>query len=406
MNIADGSEPGYDWDPREVGDDQVRAYDELRQRCPVAHSQVQGWSLLRHADALAALTDPGTFSSRVSAHVAVPNGMDADEHAAFRAVIDRCFAPQRVADFAPVLSRIAEGLVADLAGAGQPAEVMAALGEPYAALSQCAYLGWPPEVAEALREWAADSERATRARDRAGLDRVAARFDGIIVAQLDRARAPGTARTLTHDLLDDQVDGRPLSDGELVSIVRNWTAGELGTISAAVGIIVEFLARRRDVQDLLRAQPGLRQAAMDEMLRLEAPLISNRRRSTGAVLVGGRTIPADAPVTILWPAVQRDPDAFDDPTVFRLDRDPGDNLLYGRGPHYCPGEGLSRLELGIMLDALLAALPSFRMSGEPVRASAPAGGFAEVRIEWTQGAQRPAPAHSSLAAAVHPPGYE
>jgi hypothetical protein len=386
VNNAEVADKLYDWDPRDVSDDQVQAYDALRARCPVAHSEAHGWSLLRHADALAALTDPATFSSRVSAHVAVPNGMDGAEHAAFRAVVDRCFTPQRVAAFAPELRGIAGGLVAGIAAEDGPVEVMTALGEPYAALAQCAYLGWPAEVADALREWSADSQRATRARDRAELDRVAARFDQIIVAELDSARVNASPRTLTHVLLAEQVDGRALTDGELVSIVRNWTAGELGTISAAVGIIVEFLARRPDVQDLVRTQPGLRQPAMDEMLRLEAPLISNRRRTTRPVPVGGRTIPAEAPVSILWPAVQRDPDVFDDPTAFRLDRDPADNLLYGRGPHYCPGEGLSRLELGILLDALLDALPPFLLAGEPVRASAPAGGFVEVRIERTQAA--------------------
>ena len=99
-----------EWDPREVGDDQTRTYDALRERCPVAYSETQGWSLLRHADVLAALHDPVTFSSRVSTHVAVPNGMDGAEHAAFRAVVDRCFTPQRVAEFAPDLRRIAESL--------------------------------------------------------------------------------------------------------------------------------------------------------------------------------------------------------------------------------------------------------------------------------------------------------
>ncbi len=380
MNSLAG--PDCDWDPGAVEGDQVAAYDALRQRCPVAFSEVHGWSLLRHADVLAALQDPATFSSRVSVHVAVPNGMDGAEHSAYRAVVDRCFTPDRVAGFAPQLRGIATDLVGALVLSPGPVEVMAALGEPYAALSQCAYLGWPAPVADALRQWAADSQRATRARDRAELDRVAARFDAIIVAELDRARAQDAAapRTLTHALLAERIDGRPLNSAEVVSIVRNWTAGELATISAAVGIIVEFLARRPDVQGLLRDRPDLRQTAMDEILRLEPPLIANRRRTTGPVGVSGRRIPADAAITILWPAAQRDPTAFDDPTTFRLDRDPAGNLLYGRGPHACPGEGLSRLELGILLDALLAALPGFRPAGEPVRATHPAGGFAEVRI--------------------------
>jgi hypothetical protein len=376
-----------DWDPRspEVATDQVRAYDAVRERCPVAHSQRLGWSLLRHADALAAVGDPETFSSRVSTHVAVPNGMDGAEHAAYRAVVDRCFTPERVAAFEPVGLGIAEDLTSTMAATTRPIEVMATLGEPYAARSLCAYLDWPTSVADALRRWAADSEEATRTRDQTRLAQVAAEFDALIVAELDAARSAGPDRTsLTRALLDEPVQGRRLTDAELVSILRNWTAGELGTISAAVGIVVEFLARRPDIQALLRSQPGLRQIAMDEMLRLEPPLIANRRRTVRDVELSGRLIPADAPVSILWPAVQRDPRTFPEPTTFRLDRDPGDNLLYGRGPHYCPGEGLSRLQLGVLLDVLLRLLPPFRPAGAPVRAQYPAGGFTQVHIDWAE----------------------
>lgn len=385
---------GFDWDPRseDVVRHQVAALDALRERCPVAHSERLGWSPLRHADVLALLHRPEVFSSHVSTHVAIPNGMDGAEHARYRAVVDRCFTVERVAQFEPELRRIAEVLIAELRKGPPPADVMSSLGLPFAALAQCGYLGWPAEVADALRVWAADSEQATRAGDRAELDRVAAAFDRIIVAELDRARTEVAedpaglgppARTLTHDLLAERVDGRPLTDAELVSIVRNWTAGELGTIAAAVGIVVEFVARNPEVQELLRARADLRQTAMDEMLRLEPPLVANRRRPTRDVEVSGRQVPADARVTVLWPPVQRDPAVFPEPTEFRLDRDPADNLLYGRGPHYCPGEGLSRLELGVFLDVLLGALPPFRLAGDPVRANYPAGGFVEVRIDWS-----------------------
>jgi cytochrome P450 len=333
--------------------------------------------LTGHADVLAAIQDPATFSSRVSVHVAVPNGMDAAEHAAFRAVVDRCFTPERVSGFEQELRSIAAAVVAG----APPLEVMTAMAQPFAAAAQCAYLGWGQDAADALLTWSADSQAATRYRDRAELDRVAARFDAIIRTQLDAARSrPDT--TLTHALLADTVYDRPLTDSEIVSIVRNWTAGELATIAAAVGIVVEFLARRPDVQQLLREQPGLRQAAMDEMLRIEAPLLANRRRTTCEVEVAGRRIPANAPVTIDWAAAHRDAGVFDVPDEFRLDRDPADNLLYGRGPHYCPGEGLSRLELGVFLDVLLAALAPFHLAAPPVRAVPPAAGFSEVRIAW------------------------
>ena len=391
MSIPPGDEAHYDWDPRDESMFLHKAseYDALRERRPVAYSKLQGWSLLRHADVVAALTDPHEFSSRVSDHVAVPNGMDGAEHASYRAIVDRCFTPERVAGFEPRLRAISEELVAGLLRGPRPVEVMSALGEPFAAMAQCGYLGWSADVARALRHWAADSLQASRAHDRAALDRVAAHFDEIIVAELENARAAGAdgPRTLTHDLLDERIDGRPLTDDELVSIVRNWTAGELGTIAAAVGIVLAFLARNPQVQRQLREHPELRQPAMDEMLRLEPPLIANRRRTTRRVHVAGRTIPADARVTVLWPGAQRDPEAFDDPTAFRLDREPAQNLLYGRGPHYCPGEGLSRLELGVLLDVLLAGLPTFHLAAEPVLASFPAGGFAEVWLDWSDPAE-------------------
>jgi cytochrome P450 len=65
-------------------------------------------------------------------------------------------------------------------------------------------------------------------------------------------------------------------------------------------------------------------------------------------------MPAGAPVTIVWPAAQRDPDVFVDPEQYREDRPAEANLLYGRGIHYCPGEGLSRLELGVFTEEFLA----------------------------------------------------
>jgi cytochrome P450 len=377
----------YDWTPPTGSDDDFEGYDELRKRCPVAHSEVQGWSLLRHSDVLAALHDPGLFSSHVSTHVAVPNGMDGAEHAVFRAVVDRCFTTERVAAFAPTLREIARTLIMGLveANAGE-AEVMSNLAEPYAARAQSAYLGWSTEVAAALQVWSSESQLATRMRDRAELLRVASRFDDIIAAELERARksTPSAGGSLTHQLLGERVNGRLLTDAELVSMVRNWTAGELGTIAAAVGIIVAFLARHPSVQAELRECEHLRQAAMDEILRLEPPLLSNRRRTTRAVRVAGRLIPANQTVTILWPGVQHDPAVFAEPTDFLPNRDPADNLLYGRGPHLCPGEGLSRLELEIVLDTLFALIPSFTLAGDPIRSSPPAGGFAEVRIRWSK----------------------
>src|SRR5690554_6856436 len=80
LPMTDHREP--DWDPRSepVLRNQLAAYDDLRQRCPVAYSEYHQWSLFRHADISRVLQEHQNFSSAVSAHLSVPNGMDPPEH--------------------------------------------------------------------------------------------------------------------------------------------------------------------------------------------------------------------------------------------------------------------------------------------------------------------------------------
>ena len=91
-----------DWNPRSenVLEDQIAAYDDMRHRCPVAHSEYLHWSLFRHADVVRALNDHETFSNVVSSHLSVPNGMDPPQHTGYRRLIEPYFNPQRMAAFA------------------------------------------------------------------------------------------------------------------------------------------------------------------------------------------------------------------------------------------------------------------------------------------------------------------
>src|SRR5690606_29816195 len=124
-----------------------------------------------------------------------------------------------------------------------------------------------------------------------------------------------------------------LSDEALISILRNWTVGELGTIAASVGILVHYLATHPALQEQLRKQPELLSPAIDEILRIHPPLIANRRITTRPVELGGRHLDAGERVSILWASANRDAAIFGDPDGFRLDRDPSLNLLYGAGIH-------------------------------------------------------------------------
>jgi len=376
--------PSRDWDPcsEEVQHDQIAAYDALRRRCPVAYSDNQHWSLLRHADVMRVLEDHRSFSSVVSAsHLSVPNGMDPPHHTSFRRLIDPYFAADAMRTFEPECRRVAREGVSALQRGGE-IELMEGLAHPFALRIQCAFMGWNPAVLEPLDGWMRRSQAASASGDRAAIAKLAQEFDGYIRAILARRRALGAAAPddVTTRLLHERVEGRALTDEEIASILRNWTAGELGTIAAAVGILVDYLAARPQLQQQLRMEPVRLPAAIDEILRIHAPLVANRRVTTCPVEIGGRQIGAGERITILWASANRDEAVFGDPDEFLPDRNPVLNLLYGAGVHVCPGAPLARMELQHLMEELLYATRSITPvpGREPRRAVYPASGFVEV----------------------------
>jgi cytochrome P450 len=361
--------------------DQVAAYDELRPRCPVAYSDYLGWSLLRHADVLRAAGQHTVFSNAVSAHLSVPNGMDPPEHTEHRRINEAYFTDELMAEFEPQCREVARALVAELPR-GQAVDFMEVLARPLALRLQSRWLGWPDELHQPLREWTLKNHRATLARDRDAMAAVALEFDSFIEELLDHRRRLGTKAPddLTTRLLTERIGDRPLTDAEIVSILRNWTVGELSTIAAGVAILAHFLAENPETAGLLRAQPEHIPAAVEEILRIRPPLIANRRVTTRDTEVGGRQLPAGERVTLLWASANRDEAVFGDPDEFRLDRDPRDNLLYGAGIHVCPGAPLARLELRVTMEEVLAGTDRLWIHGVPTLAAYPASGFSVLPL--------------------------
>jgi cytochrome P450 len=281
--------PPHDWDARApaVLDEPIRAYDDMRRRCPVAHSEYLQWSLFRHADVMRALLDPETFSNAVSAHLSVPNGMDPPRHARYRRMVERYFEPGPIAAYEPTCRRIADEMVDTLPAAGT-VEWMGDFAQDCVLRMHCAFMGWPTSLHAPLRDWTRRNQAATLAGDRDAMASIALDFDGHIRAQLVARRAAGDAAPddATTRLLHESIDGRALADDEIVSIVRNWTVGELSTMASCLGILAHYLAERAPLQQRLREQPALLPAAIDEILRIHAPLIANRRVVTRDAEVG------------------------------------------------------------------------------------------------------------------------
>lgn len=374
-----------DWDPTspQIQHNDKTAYDEVRRRCPVAHAANGSWTVLAHPEALEVLHQDGVYSSAVSRYPSVPNGMDLPEHTPFRRVVDEFYHPARMRAFEHICRRIVRNLLRQIVP-GQQLDLMDAFARPFANEVQCAFMGWPSSLHIPLQEWVQKNQVATRAQDRDAMSAVALEFDSVIRDQL-AARRSGEIpfHDVTWELMQARVNDRGLTDDEIVSIIRNWTVGELGTIAASVGIMANFLAERPHEADNLREllkQGRDLASATDEILRITSPFISSRRKTTEEANLGSRSIPAGSRVNVNWASANRDETVFGDPDVFDLSRDPSANLLYGAGIHVCPGKPLAQLELRIVLEELLTTFSQFTVATTPTPAQFPASGFTVLEM--------------------------
>lgn len=360
--------------------------------------------LTRHADVVAAAMDADAFSSRTSRHLHVPNGMDGTEHRAYRAVVDRQMTPQIVAELEPVLDKAAREVVAALP-MGESFDAVTDLGEAFAVRAQCRWLGWPVEVERELRQWMARNYAAALRPDPAVNARIAADFDALVTRQVDAHRAARANSTDTHTgtgtadatdrLLDERVHDRPLTDDEIVSILRNWTAGDLGSLARCVGVVVHRLAENpRWQQRVRRLAHGIRgggadaaaqrhefDAILGECLREDDPFVANKRITTCPVTTpSGERIAEGTPVLLDWTAANRDPAVFSD--AFDPHAHAAENLVFGIGPHVCPGRDLSYAELRAVIMALLEGSALIESAGDrhPIRHEPPLGGWASVPV--------------------------
>lgn len=364
----------------------LRAYtDELRPDHRMVRNARGEWVLLRHEDVVAVAQDPERFASGVSQHVHVPNGLDGDAHRAARRTLDRYFDAEELAPFEPAFRGIARALFARLAR-GTAVDAVNDIGATFAVRAQSAWLGWPAEIEPHLLTWMAENHAATRSGDRSRTAVVASDFDAIIRSVLQPRRAGDgvLGDDVTARLMRDTVDGRPFTDDEIVSVLRNWTGGDLGSIALCVGVLFAFLTTHPDEQRRLRAgvSDAELDAVIDEVLRIDDPFVSNRRVTTCPVHIGGADIPEGAHVKLHWTSANRDAEVFGDADRCDPHGHAAANLVYGTGPHVCPGRPLATMELRIAVQEALAATTWITAApGEdPEREVAPLGGWARVPV--------------------------
>ena len=326
--------------------------------------------------------DPQRYSSAVSRFMQLPNGLDGEEHTKVRAMIEQYLDSPAVEHLEPDFRELAREIVRD-AAAKETVDAVGDLGAQYAVRAMTAWLGWPENINDDLVAWVADNNAATRSGQLERTAAVAERFDDIIRSVVEPL-LDNPNDSVTSHLVRDESLGRPLEFEEIVSVLRNWTAGDLSSMAYCVGVIIEALIEHPELKD--RLSQGVSRAEFtaiaDEILRADSPFVSNRRVTTCPVSLGDVELPEGQKVRIHWTAANRDPDTFADVDGFDPDANATQNLVWGAGPHACPGKELSMIELQAFTEELCAAVELSR-AGEGEREIHPVGGWASLPVRLT-----------------------
>jgi len=195
-------------------------------------------------------------------------------------------------------------------------------------------------------------------------------FQHYMKGLIDDRRANGGNDLLT-DLVEARVEGEtPLSDPEIMSLMQQFmVAGNETTTSTLAGGLLQLI-RNPDQMAKAKAAAGGRDPKVimnlvEEALRYETPTAGMWRVVKADTELGGMKIPNGAVVQLRYAAANRDPKKFPDPDKFDIDRaNARTHLSFGKGPHMCVGNMLSRKEMLVAFDELLERLDNFAVADE------------------------------------------
>jgi cytochrome P450 len=355
-------------------------YRRLREEGPVRPASpergLRVWLVTRYAEAKELLADPrlskdsaralelfppGTARSHASSLTAHMLNSDPPDHTRLRKLVNRAFTSRTVARLRPRIEEIADGLLDDLARAGE-VDLVETFAFPLPITVICELLGVPEADIDRFREWtrpfvgASSPEELQRAHEE-----LLAYMVDLVAA---KRREP--ADDLLSALVAVSDEGDWLSSEEIVAMAfLLLVAGHETTVNLIVNSVLALLLHP-DQLALLRADWSLLPGAVEEFLRYEGPInIATVRFTTESIEVGGVEIPENEFVMISLLSANRDDQRF--PEAGRLDitRSAGGHLAFGHGIHYCLGAPLARLEAEIALGRLLDRFPQLKLDIDP-----------------------------------------
>ncbi|TQF13205.1 cytochrome P450 [Myxococcus llanfairpwllgwyngyllgogerychwyrndrobwllllantysiliogogogochensis] len=396
------------FEPHHV-EDPYPLYARLRQEAPVHFSEeMHLWVVSRHEDVKAVVLNPEDFLSanafknpvppapEVLAALAegypqVPALVDDDppNHTRMRVIVTKALAPHRLSAMEPRIHAIATELLDGFARDGR-ADLVEKLGYPLPARVIGAILGLPDSDLERLKRWTEDLSLLS-----AGNAPVARQVEcarGLVSIQKYLAGHIAERRLAPRDdLISALIEARhedtpPLSDVELISLLAMLHFAGHETTANLLGNLLAWVLKEPERLRELSEEPSRIPRAIEETLRLDAPVQAMMRTTRRAVKVGDVEVPQGARVLVLYASANRDGAAFHAPERGDpLRSDLGKHLGFGLGIHYCIGAPLARMEVRVAMEQLLKRLPGLRLAPGNAITYVPNflhRGPRQLRVEW------------------------
>ena len=291
--------------------------------------------------------------------------MDPPDHNRHRSLVSRAFTPRRVSEME---ARMRDLAVESIEGTptGEPIDFVESIALPLPMRVIAEMLGVPDDDLEDFRRWSdvvvvqggADADRD------AGLDAISEVFGYFAQMLEERRRRPGD--DLVTALLEAEIDGRRLDDGEILIFCMTLLVAGNETTRTLVAQGTRMLLEHPDQLALVRSGAVALPDAIEELLRLSTPIRYFFRRARREIEVHGRTIRSGDPVMMLYAAANRDETVWgDDADDLDVTRPVEPHVSLGFGQHFCLGASLARLEARILFEELLARRSRWERAGEP-----------------------------------------
>ena len=369
---------------------------ELRETTPVLHhEELDRWFVTRHADVRACLRDKrlGRNFRHVGTHAEFKAEaldprwagfweverwsllwLEPPDHTRIRKLVAAAFTPRSVEAMRVPASQLARELLDPLVERGS-FDVIYEFAQPFSIALICEWLGVPVDRHRDLLDWShamvkmyefdTTEEQALAANAAAEAFR-----DFTLELIAERRRSPRD--DLVSGLVQARVDGKHLSDAEIVStVIVLLNAGHEATVNT-LGNGVRALMHERIEWDRLVEGSVAPAEAIEELLRYDPPLqLFERWVLEDGVEIGGVEVPRGEKIAVLFGAANRDPRVFDSPETFDVARpNAAEHISFGGGIHVCIGAPLARIELEASLRALVERCPALELVSEPRRTPA------------------------------------